>query len=467
MGCFPSKKREVYDLHPNVFRVVNIDEAGTELCSGQLEITETEIILYREGRDTTVWPLHSLRRYGFDTEIFSFESGRRCDTGEGIFAFKCSRAPLLFHRLHGFIKLRRYATPYPATELSSPLPQDRQTLQASVVHRSSVYNVVDLRNVDQTPRSQSSTDILEVMPLYPQSRTNGNHVTNIYQLQDFKRENNNNQSETISEVRHEYTNDLNKDLAKLRTTLRRETAINTMRDIEDETRFLESQLITECEPNKEDNNPMSPTVSTSSEHYAQLCIDQQDGPQPYVNIVSTETSVQEANKTDVVPTASLTPKQVDYCNLATTPKVLDANAYANLLMNDKVESAKCILLNSSEHNPKFSESDTLTSMSPVEELEVNYAVLDIEIQKSIKESSSLENLSYNSSKNESTVSHTSQPLGILISQNSTEETPTTIVPVTAPSTSIGYTTIDFHKTVALTSVAASTDANGCLSKSKP
>lgn len=76
MGCLNSKK-ESSDLHPNVFRVVNIDEHGVDLCSGQLEITDINIVLYREGRELTVWPLHSLRRYGFEGEIFSFESGRQ------------------------------------------------------------------------------------------------------------------------------------------------------------------------------------------------------------------------------------------------------------------------------------------------------------------------------------------------------------------------------------------------------
>lgn len=74
MGCLQSKN-ESSDIHPNVFRVINIDENGSDLCSGQLEITDSTIVLYREGRETTVWPLHSLRRYGFESEIFSFESG--------------------------------------------------------------------------------------------------------------------------------------------------------------------------------------------------------------------------------------------------------------------------------------------------------------------------------------------------------------------------------------------------------
>lgn len=74
MGCLYSRTDNI-EIHPNVFRVVNIDESHRDLCSGKLEITESDIILYREGRDSTVWPLHSLRRYGFEKKIFSFESG--------------------------------------------------------------------------------------------------------------------------------------------------------------------------------------------------------------------------------------------------------------------------------------------------------------------------------------------------------------------------------------------------------
>lgn len=74
MGCLQSKI-ETSEQHPNVFRVENIDESGGYLCSGQLEITDNDLILYREGRDSTIWPLHSLRRYGFEDGVFSFESG--------------------------------------------------------------------------------------------------------------------------------------------------------------------------------------------------------------------------------------------------------------------------------------------------------------------------------------------------------------------------------------------------------
>lgn len=75
MGCFHSKKEITDFLEPNVFRVVNTDENGLDLWPGLIEISESDIILYRDGREATVWPLHSLRRYGFEGEIFSFESG--------------------------------------------------------------------------------------------------------------------------------------------------------------------------------------------------------------------------------------------------------------------------------------------------------------------------------------------------------------------------------------------------------
>ncbi|KAH9632301.1 hypothetical protein HF086_010226 [Spodoptera exigua] len=511
MGCLHSKK-ETSDLHPNVFRVVNIDENGADLCSGQLEITESDIILYREGRDSTVWPLHSLRRYGFEGDIFSFESGRRCETGEGIYAFRCRRASLLFRTLQQQIQLRNVihdSVPYPVSRLT-PSPQGRQTLQASVVHRSSIDNgqpdntrpVMNnnlpsiipnaqvARNVSQSPRSPSSADILEVMPLYPRSQSSTNQVTNVYQLRDFKREPNNNQGESALESRppdnrHVYSNDINRDLAILRNTLRQETALNTMRDIEDETRFLESRYMNDNSSNKQLNSPLSPTLSNSSEHYAQLSLEQQQQQQQYqqqqllllqqesarlyMNIVPIDSNLPDVSKNDTVPTTPLTPKQVEYCNLTVGNKPEILNTYANLSLGDlgeNVKNAKQILSFSapSEHNQKFSESDTFTSMSPVEELEVNYAILDIdsnkEIVKMTRDLTSPESQSFSSSKNESVASCSSQPRGRLVSQCSVEKVNLANNSTAAPSAAIGYTTIDFDKTVALTSVAAGADCDG-------
>lgn len=359
----------------------------------------------------------------------------------------------------------------------TPSPQGRQTLQASVVHRSSIDNgppdnpgtVLNNnlsntgvpRSVNQSPRSPSSVDILEVMPLYPRSQTNSNHVTNVYQLRDFKREHNNNQSEGTSDSRHVYCNDINRDLAILRNTLRQEAALNTMRDIEDETRFLESRFINEG-ASKNHGNSLSPTLSSSSEHYAQLSIEQQESARLYMNITPSEkNTAADFNKNDAPPTTPLTPKQVEYCNLSIGIPRPEVNTYANLSLGELGESVKNAKKHASEHSQKFSESDTFTSMSPVEELEVNYAILDIdsnkEAAKLTRELASPESQSYNSSKNESTASCSSQPRGRLVSQTSLEKAPVTSLSSTAPCANIGYTTIDFDKTVALTSVAAGAD----------
>lgn len=415
-------------------------------------------------------------------------SGRRCETGEGIYAFRCRRASLLFRTLQQHIQLRNVindSVPYPVSRLT-PSPQGRQTLQASVVHRSSIDNgppsnsgpvhnnnlsnaiphTIVPRNVTQSPRSPSSVDILEVMPLYPRSQTNTNHVTNVYQLRDVKREHNNNQSEVTSDSRHVYCNDLSRDLAILRNTLRQEAALNTMRDIEDETQFLQSRCINDSTSNQ--INSLSPTLSNNSEHYAQLSIEQQESARLYMNIGPSDknTTMADTNKNEAIPTTPLTPKQLDYCNLnvGTRPEI---NTYANLSlgdMSDNVKNAKQKLHFTVPDGQKFSESDTFTSMSPLEDLEVNYAVLDIDANKEAKgrDLVSPESQSYNSSKNESTTSHTSQPRGRLLSQASVEKPLGQILQPPAPLANIGYTTIDFDKTVALTSVAAGgdTDSDG-------
>lgn len=105
MGCV-SSKRDINDTHPNIFEVMNIDEAGHYVSPGQLELSETELILYQRGKSATVWPLRSLRKYGFDSEIFSFECGRRCPTGPGIYAFQCRKAEDLFNMLQHNIQSR-------------------------------------------------------------------------------------------------------------------------------------------------------------------------------------------------------------------------------------------------------------------------------------------------------------------------------------------------------------------------
>lgn len=105
MGCI-SSKLDINDQHPNIFQVTNVDEMGHFVSPGQLEVTETELILHQRGKPPTRWPVRCLRKYGFDSEIFSFESGRRCPTGAGIYAFRCRKAEQLFNMLQQNIQLR-------------------------------------------------------------------------------------------------------------------------------------------------------------------------------------------------------------------------------------------------------------------------------------------------------------------------------------------------------------------------
>lgn len=80
-------------------QVMNVDDTGRRLCAGQLEVSDSDLILYQKGKIPVRWPLRSLRRYGFDADLFSFECGRRCPTGPGIYAFHCRRAEILFNNV--------------------------------------------------------------------------------------------------------------------------------------------------------------------------------------------------------------------------------------------------------------------------------------------------------------------------------------------------------------------------------
>ena len=66
MGCaYSSNGRAIIQkfndnlflLPKKLFKVVNVDEEGTEVNQCQMEITDTELILYQKGRDTISWPI--------------------------------------------------------------------------------------------------------------------------------------------------------------------------------------------------------------------------------------------------------------------------------------------------------------------------------------------------------------------------------------------------------------------------
>ena len=85
-------------------RLFRVNDLGAELNGGNIEVTATDLVLYRKGREPIRWPLRCLRRYGFDDELFSFESGSRCPLGTGIYTFKCRRAATLFNLVQEVIQ---------------------------------------------------------------------------------------------------------------------------------------------------------------------------------------------------------------------------------------------------------------------------------------------------------------------------------------------------------------------------
>uniref|UniRef100_A0A0A9X3I4 Fibroblast growth factor receptor substrate 2 n=1 Tax=Lygus hesperus TaxID=30085 RepID=A0A0A9X3I4_LYGHE len=144
MGCVTSK-RDINDLHPNIFQVSNVDDIGNRHSTGQLEVNDTELVLHQKGVPPIKWPLRSLRRYGYDSQVFSFEAGRRCPTGSGIYAFSCRRAERLFNFVQANVQQRNIEDLL-SRELRTPTPSQTRPASSGYLELSSV-----------TPTSTTST----------------------------------------------------------------------------------------------------------------------------------------------------------------------------------------------------------------------------------------------------------------------------------------------------------------------
>uniref|UniRef100_A0A182QND0 IRS-type PTB domain-containing protein n=1 Tax=Anopheles farauti TaxID=69004 RepID=A0A182QND0_9DIPT len=160
MGCINSK-RDNKDVHSNIFHVINVDNDGTELWSGKLEVTRVELTLYRKGRVPTKWPLKCLRRYGYNVDQFSFEAGRRCETGEGIYAFRCRRAEALFYTVQAYIQGRIYNDEN--TNPNDPYPIPIATNGPSVAARSVSQNNTATRSSGSGSQGQQQMQCTFVM----------------------------------------------------------------------------------------------------------------------------------------------------------------------------------------------------------------------------------------------------------------------------------------------------------------
>ncbi|BES87297.1 PTB domain (IRS-1 type) [Nesidiocoris tenuis] len=147
MGCITSKK-DINDLHPNIFQVSNVDDIGNRHSSGQLEVNDTELVLHQKGKPPIRWPLKSLRRYGYDSQVFSFEAGRRCPTGSGIYAFSCRRAENLFNFVQANVQ-QRNSEDQQSRELRTPTPS--QSRPQSGAH-------LELASVTPTSTTTSSSN---------------------------------------------------------------------------------------------------------------------------------------------------------------------------------------------------------------------------------------------------------------------------------------------------------------------
>ncbi|KAL0266342.1 UNVERIFIED_CONTAM: hypothetical protein PYX00_008915 [Menopon gallinae] len=167
MGCISSKK-EIDDIYPNVFQVMNVDEQGNRINPGQLEITDVDLVLYQQGKPPIKWPLRTLRRYGFDSEHFSFESGRRCQTGPGIYAFRCRRAEQLFNLLQSRIQIRNNGETGDGSENLSG--RDAGYLEPTSIRRTNAASRFSSQNGIPRLSSAASTSG-SVGPLSPQSAT--------------------------------------------------------------------------------------------------------------------------------------------------------------------------------------------------------------------------------------------------------------------------------------------------------
>lgn len=188
MGCISSKK-DINDVHPNIFQVTNVDDGGRPISPGQLEVTETELVFYQRGKGPTRWPLRCLRKYGFDIEIFSFECGRRCPTGHGIYAFHCLKAEQLFNVVQQNIQLRNLTddnlqfSEFPVPLTSTGPPVHRRTSQVD-----SYLNPTNSQTVRVHPTLSRPGSITSNGPTSPPAMSPLSLTENIFEQNNNKRD---------------------------------------------------------------------------------------------------------------------------------------------------------------------------------------------------------------------------------------------------------------------------------------
>lgn len=82
-------------------QVANIDERANEVSTGEIHVTDRDLVYLRPGKFPIKWPIGCIRRYGCneDGKIFMFETGRQSVLGQAIYAFYLARGHDLVNRL--------------------------------------------------------------------------------------------------------------------------------------------------------------------------------------------------------------------------------------------------------------------------------------------------------------------------------------------------------------------------------
>jgi len=87
-------------------QVTNIDYSGNEINHGQIEITDSDLVMhYANEKSNISCPLRTIRRYGYEDFMFCFEAGRSSPYGEGIFAFRSKDADNIFNSIKGKLQV--------------------------------------------------------------------------------------------------------------------------------------------------------------------------------------------------------------------------------------------------------------------------------------------------------------------------------------------------------------------------
>ncbi|XP_044732336.1 fibroblast growth factor receptor substrate 2 isoform X2 [Chrysoperla carnea] len=417
MGCWHTK-HDINDRHPNIFKVMNVDEQGQLVSPGQLELTDTEMVLYQKGKTSTKWPLAYIRRYGFESELFSFECGRRCPTGPGIYAFRCRRAELLFNLLQERIAFQRTTQPEdnstvqqhanefpiplitsgPAVPIRPSLPDTTGYLEplttTRVITRTQSTGFPRLNSISSNgPPTSPPLPITPPLVLSPEPVAAPPPI-----------EHNNNKKSSLT-LDHSYSN----------TVL---PPVLNEHEINSGGQYM----------NVDHVPPISPSPSITSETYSQFTSEMVTNSHLYMNITPGDLSPVLTTPPTLVSTKSIefmTPNELPtmVASLPLLEEEDQRHCYANL-ETDEIEGLRNSLKTSDTSN-------NLLTTTVVNTREVVYAILDLENNKT---------------KDEQAI--------VATPQSSTQN----FLSVTTPDSpnkirAKGYTIIDFNKTEAVSQIA--------------